>query len=66
MNQTITSFLTSGLLGKTWSGLSLALIRLFQEDETVPGTTDSIMLMGIFIVLMIVVPIVWTRRRWMR
>ena len=66
MNQTIASFLTSGLPGKTWSGLSLALIRLFQEDETVPGTTDGIVLMGILIVLIIVIPIFWTRRKWMR
>jgi hypothetical protein len=66
MNQIIASFLTLGLLGKTWSGLSLALARLFQEGESVPGTTDSIMLMGILIVLTIVIPIVWTRRKWMR
>lgn len=43
-----------------------ALARLFQEDETVPGTTEGILLMGILIVLIIVIPIVWTRRRWMR
>jgi len=44
----------------------LTLTRLFQEGESVPGTTDGILLMGIFIVLLVVIPIVWTRRRWMR
>lgn len=44
----------------------LTLTRLFQEGESVPGTTDAILLMGIFIVLLVVIPIVWTRRRWMR
>lgn len=44
----------------------LPLTHLFQEGETIPGTTDGVMLMGILIVLIIVVPIVWTRRRWMR
>jgi hypothetical protein len=42
------------------------LTRLFQEGESVPGTTDGILLMGIIIVLIIVLPIVWTRRKWMR
>lgn len=44
----------------------LMLTRLFQEEETVPGSTDGILLMGIIIVLIVVIPIVWTRRRWMR
>jgi hypothetical protein len=44
----------------------LWLTRLFQEGESVPGTTDGILLMGILIVLIIVLPIVWTRRKWMR
>lgn len=48
----------------TKSGLSL--LPLFQEGETVPGSTDSILLMGILIVLIVVVPIVWSRRKWMR
>ncbi len=43
-----------------------ALTRLFQDDESVPGTTEGILLMGILIVLIIVIPIVWTRRKWMR
>lgn len=45
---------------------ALLLTRLFQEGESVPGTTDGILVMGIFIVLIVIVPIVWTRRRWMR
>ena len=44
----------------------LTLTRLFQEGESVPGSTDSILLMGVFIVLLIVTPIVWNRRNWMR
>lgn len=64
MYQIIASFLTTSLLAVSKSGFSLA--ALLQEDETVPGTTDAIMLMGILIVLTIVVPIIWTRRRWMR
>lgn len=39
---------------------------LLQEDQTVPGSTDGILLMGILIVLLVVLPIVWTRRDWMR
>ena len=46
------------------SGLSLT--RLFQEGESVPGSTDGILLMGILIVILIILPIVWTRRKWMR
>lgn len=38
--------------------------QLFQQGETVPGTTEGILLMGIFIVLVLIVPIIWTRRRW--
>ena len=64
MNQIIASFLTSSLLAVSKSGFRLA--RLLQEDESVPGTTDAIMLMGILIVLIIVIPILWTRRKWMR
>ena len=44
----------------------VALTRLFQEGESVPGSTTSILLMGILIVLIIVIPIIWTRRKWMR
>lgn len=40
--------------------------QLIQEDKTVPGSTDGILLMGILIVLLVVLPIVWTRRDWMR
>ena len=43
-----------------------ALTSLFQEGESVPGSTTSILLMGILIVLIIVIPIIWTRRHWMR
>ena len=46
------------------SGLSLT--RLFQEGESVPGSTDGILMMGILIVILIILPIVWTRRKWMR
>ena len=52
------------LYSATKSGVSL--LPLFQEGETVPGSTDGILLMGIIIVLIVVVPIVWTRRKWMR
>ena len=60
----LASFLTSILSSVSKSGFPPA--PLFQEGETVPGTTDGILLMGILIVLLIVVPIVWTRRTWMR
>jgi hypothetical protein len=60
----LASFLTFGLSAVSRSGLWLT--RLFQEGESVPGTTDGILLMGILIVLIIVLPIVWTRRKWMR
>ncbi len=46
--------------------LANALSHLLQEDKTVPGTTDGILLMGILIVLLVVLPIVWTRREWMK
>ena len=42
------------------------LTHLFQEGESVPGTTDGILLMGVLIVITIILPIVWTRRTWMR
>jgi hypothetical protein len=54
------------LIVPTVSKNGLWLTRLFQEGESVPGTTDGILLMGILIVLIIVLPIVWTRRKWMR
>jgi hypothetical protein len=66
------SFLASPPLA---SDLALGLLRVFpsdllprllQDDETVPGATEGILLMGILIVLIIVVPIVLTRRKWMR
>jgi len=43
-----------------------SLARLFQEGESVPGSTTSILFMGILIVLIIIIPIVLTRRQWMR
>jgi hypothetical protein len=58
------SLLTFSLSAVSKSGLLLT--RLFQEGESVPGTTDGILVMGIFIVLIVIVPIVWTRRQWMR
>jgi hypothetical protein len=64
MNLTFASFLASNLPAVFKSGFRLA--HLLQEDKTVPGTTDGIMLMGILIMLTIVIPIVWTRRRWVR
>jgi len=51
------------LYSVTKSGLSL--LPLLQEGD-VPGSTDGILLMGIFIVMIVLVPIVWTRRKWMR
>lgn len=60
----LASFPALHLFAVSKSGLTLT--RLFQEGESVPGTTDSILLMGIFIVLLIVTPIVWNRRNWMR
>lgn len=60
----LASPLTLSLSAVSKSGFWLT--RLFQEGESVPGTTDGILLMGILIVLIIVVPIVWTRRKWMR
>jgi hypothetical protein len=56
-------FLASTAILSIYSHL---LVRLFQDDETVPGTTEGIITMGILIVLIIVIPIVVTRRRWMR
>ena len=40
--------------------------RFLTEDKTVPGTTEGILLMGIVIVLIIIIPIIVTRRKWMR
>ena len=59
------------LFGKTsmtliTNPLAFAVSHLLQEDKTVPGTTDGILLMGILIVLLVVLPIVWTRREWMK
>lgn len=59
----LASLLTFALYPVSKSGLSLAL--LLQEGD-VPGSTDGILLMGIFIVLIVIIPIVWTRRKWMR
>lgn len=44
----------------------IMLTRLFQEGETVAGSTDSILLMGIVIVLIVVMALIWTRRKWTR
>ena len=60
------------LASSTASILRLALAgativsRLFQDDETVPGATEGILMLGILIVLIIIVPIIWERRKWMR
>ena len=59
----LASLLTFARYPFSKSGLSLAL--LLQEGD-VPGSTDGILLMGIFIVLIVIIPIVWTRRKWMR
>jgi hypothetical protein len=64
MSYPLASLLTFGLFAVSKSGFPLT--RLFQAGETVPGNTDAILLMGIFIVLIVVIPIVWTRRNWMR
>jgi hypothetical protein len=44
----------------------ITLTHLFQEGESVPGSTTSILFMGILIVLIIVIPIFLTRQQWMR
>ena len=64
MPSPLASILTFSLPAVSKSGLTLA--RLFQGGESVPGTTDSILLMGILIVLLVVIPIVWTRRKWIK
>jgi len=46
--------------------LTFGLAPLLLGDNSVPGGTDGITLMGILIVLVIVLPIVFTRRGWMR
>lgn len=56
--------LTPGL-SAIWNN-GYALTRPFQEGESIPGTTEGILIMGTLIVLIIIVPIVWTRRKWMR
>jgi hypothetical protein len=56
------SFLTSSLLAVSKGGSLL----LAGGDKSVPGSTDGILTMGILIVLIIILPIVATRRRWMR
>ncbi len=53
--------------GATTAQLSLSLKHAAQQvDQTVNGSTDGVVLMGIVIVLIVIIPIVWTRRRWMR
>ncbi len=47
------------------------LSRFFSQffvggDESVPGSTDGVLLMGVLIVLIILLPIIIERRRWMR
>ena len=64
MPSPLASILTFSLPAVSKSGLTLT--HLFQGGESVPGTTDSILLMGILIVLLVVIPIVWTRRKWMK
>jgi hypothetical protein len=63
MRNPLGSLLTSGLLALSKGGI---LARLLGGDKTVPGTTDGIVMMGILVVVIIVIPIVWTRRKWMR
>lgn len=56
------SFLASSLLAVSKGGsLSLA-----GGDKTVPGSTEGIMMMGILIVLIIILPIAATRRKWVK
>ena len=58
------SFPTPGLLA---TSIGRFFSHWFENgDQTVPGSTDGVVLMGIIIVLIIVVPIVVARRRWMR
>lgn len=56
--------LTAGLF--IFPKIGIPRTGLFQEGESVTGSTTSILLMGILIVLIIVIPIVLTRRKWMR
>ena len=64
MDDFFASLPTPGLLA---ASIGRLLSQLFAGgDETVPGTTDGVLFMGILIVLIIVIPIVVTRRRWMR
>ena len=64
MDDFFASLPTPGLLTASFNRF---LSAWFQDgDQTVPGTTDGVLFMGILIVLIIVVPIVVRRRRWMR
>jgi hypothetical protein len=56
------SFLTSNLLAVSKGGF----LSWAGSDKTVPGSTDGILTMGLLIVLIIIVPILATRRRWMK
>ncbi|MBV6396564.1 MAG: hypothetical protein HFACDABA_02162 [Anaerolineales bacterium] len=52
-----------------WVAASLGrfLFARFQNgDQTVAGSTDAVVTMGVIIVLIVVIPIVVARRRWMR
>ena len=64
MNELFASLPTPGLLTASF-GRFLAHWRA-DIDETVPGTTDGVLFMGVLIVSIIIIPIISTRRHWMR
>jgi len=64
MDEFFASLPTPGLLA---ASLGRFFTRFFADgDQSVPGTTDGVLAMGIIIVLLIVIPIVAERRKWMR
>ena len=64
MNGFFASLPTSGLLA---ASIGRFFSAWFQKgDQTVSGSTDGVLLMGVIIVLIILIPIITTRQRWMR
>jgi len=64
MEEFLGSFPTPGWVAASFGRF---LSAWFQDgDQTVNGSTDAVMIMGVIIVLIIVIPIVVTRRRWMQ
>ncbi len=64
MSDFFASLPTPGLFA---ASISRFLTQWFENgDKSVPGSTDGVLLMGIIIVLIIIIPTIVTRRRWMR